>query len=132
MSNVKHLDENSFEAETSKGVALIDFWAEWCGPCRMLGPIIDELADEVAGKAVVAKIDVDKSQSIAAKFSVRSIPAIFVLKDSAVVRQFVGVQDKKTLLDAINSALSKDEKIIPDSSDAFFEFRKGSQRSFYN
>ncbi len=104
MSKVKHLDENNFESETSNGVALVDFWAPWCGPCRMLGPVLDQIADEIGDKATIAKVDVDSAQSLAIKFSVRSIPAIFVLKDGKVVQQFIGVQDKKTLVAAIEAA----------------------------
>ncbi len=104
MSNVKHLNESNFEAETANGVVLVDFWAQWCGPCKMLTPVLDQLAAEIGDKAVIAKVDVDEGQKIAAKFGVRSIPAIFIFKDGKVARQFVGLQDKKTLLDAINSA----------------------------
>ena len=105
MGDVKHLDDSNFEAATAKGVALIDFWAEWCGPCRMLGPVVEEIAKEIGDKAVIAKVDVDKAQKLAQKFSVRSIPSIFILKDGQVAQHFIGVKDKKTLLDAITAAL---------------------------
>jgi len=105
MAEVKHLDGTNFDEATASGVALVDFWAEWCGPCKMLGPIIDEVAKEVGDKALVAKVDVDKAQQLAVKFGVRSIPAIFILKDGTVVDQFVGPRDKTTLVNAINAAL---------------------------
>jgi thioredoxin 1 len=105
MGDVRHLDDSNFDSATAKGVALIDFWAEWCGPCRMLGPVVEEIAKEIGNKAVIAKVDVDKAQGLAQKFSVRSIPSIFILKDGQVVQHFIGVKDKKTLLDAITSAL---------------------------
>lgn len=105
MSKVKHLTQANFATETAQGVALIDFWAEWCGPCRMLGPVLDQVAEAVEGKAMVGKINVDEAQELAVKFSVRSIPALFVLKDGQVAQQFIGVQDKSTLLKAITEAL---------------------------
>ena len=104
MGEVKHLTEENFESEIGSGVALVDFWATWCGPCRMLGPIIDEVAKEIGDDAVVAKVNVDEAQQLAAKYNVRSIPAIFVLKGGEVVTQFVGVQDKQTLVNALKSA----------------------------
>jgi thioredoxin 1 len=105
MSEVLHLDESNFESAIEGKVALVDFWAEWCGPCRMLGPILEEVAKEVGDKAVVAKVDVDKANNLAQKFLVRSIPAIFIIKDGNIVEQFVGVQDKNVLVNAINNAL---------------------------
>lgn len=105
MADVKHLDASNFESETTGKVALVDFWAEWCGPCRMLGPVLDEVAEEIGDDALVAKVDVDKAQELAAKFAVRSIPALFVLKDGEVAQQFVGVQDKQTLVNAVKAAL---------------------------
>jgi thioredoxin 1 len=104
MSEVKHWTEANFESETSKGVALVDFWAEWCGPCRMLGPVLDQVASEIGADAAVGKVNVDEAQALAAKFNVRSIPALFVLKDGQIVKQFVGVQDKQTLVGALRSA----------------------------
>jgi len=105
MAEVKHLDGTNFEEATSSGVALVDFWAEWCGPCKMLGPIVEEVAKEIGDDAVIAKVDVDQAQQLAVKFGVRSIPAIFILKDGQVVDQFVGLQDKTTLLNAVKAAL---------------------------
>ncbi len=105
MSDVKQLDASNFDETTTSGVTLVDFWAEWCGPCKMLGPILEEVAKEIGDDAVIAKVDVDKAQELATRYSVRSIPAIFILKDGEVNQQFVGLQDKQTLVDAVKSAL---------------------------
>jgi len=103
MSEVKHLTSANFEESTSKGLVLIDFWAPWCGPCRMLGPVLDQVADEMGDEAVVGKINIDEEQDLAVKFGVRSIPAIFILKDGEVVESFVGVKDKSTLVNSLKS-----------------------------
>ena len=84
---------------------LVDFWAAWCGPCRMVGPIIDELSKEFEGKAVVGKIDVDANQEFAAKYGVRNIPTALLFKDGELISRQVGVAPKKTYEDAINAAL---------------------------
>jgi len=84
---------------------LVDFWAAWCGPCRMVGPIIDELSKEFEGKAVVGKIDVDANQEFAAKYGVRNIPTVLLFKDGELISRQVGVAPKKTYEDAINAAL---------------------------
>lgn len=105
MSSVKHLNNDNFDSETSKGVVLIDFWAEWCGPCKMLGPVLEEVVKEVGNDAVIAKINVDEAQELAMKFAVRSIPAIFILKDGKTIQQFVGVQSKQALVNAVREAL---------------------------
>ncbi|HBU78548.1 MAG TPA: thioredoxin [Muricauda sp.] len=84
---------------------LVDFWAAWCGPCRMVGPIIEEVGQEYDGKAVVGKVDVDANQQFAAKYGVRNIPTVLVFKDGEVVNRQVGVSPKKTYTDAIDAAL---------------------------
>ena len=99
--------DDNFEslALQSDKVVLVDFWAEWCGPCRMVGPIIDELSKDFEGKAVVGKIDVDSNQEFAAKYGVRNIPTVLLFKDGELVSRQVGVAPKKTYEDAINAAL---------------------------
>ena len=84
---------------------LVDFWATWCGPCRMLGPVIEELATEYEGRVVVGKVDVDNNQEFAAKYGVRNIPTVLVFKDGEVVGRQVGVALKKTYTDALDSLL---------------------------
>ena len=105
MSSVKHLNSENFDSETSKGVTLIDFWAEWCGPCKMLGPVLEEVAKEIGNDAVIAKVNVDEAQELAMKFAVRSIPAIFILKEGKTIQQLIGVQSKQVLVNAIRDAL---------------------------
>ena len=84
---------------------LVDFWAAWCGPCRMVGPIIDELSNEYDGKAVVGKVDVDKNQEFAAKYGVRNIPTVLLFKNGELVDRKVGVSPKQVYAEAIDSAL---------------------------
>ena len=84
---------------------LVDFWATWCGPCRMLGPVIEELATEYEGRVVVGKVDVDNNQEFAAKYGVRNIHTVLVFKDGEVVGRQVGVAPKKIYTDALDSLL---------------------------
>ncbi len=84
---------------------LVDFWAAWCGPCRMVGPIIDELSSEYDGKAVVGKIDVDSNQEFAAKYGVRNIPTVLLFKNGELVDRKVGVSPKQVYADAIEGVL---------------------------
>ncbi len=84
---------------------VVDFWAAWCGPCRMVGPIIDEVSQEYEGKAVVGKVDVDANQEFAAKYGVRNIPTVLVFKDGEIVNRQVGVSPKKVYTDAIDAVL---------------------------
>ncbi|AFU67691.1 thioredoxin [Psychroflexus torquis ATCC 700755] len=84
---------------------LVDFWAAWCGPCRMVGPIIDELNTEYEGKAVIAKMDVDQNQEFAAKYGVRNIPTVLFFKNGEMVNRQVGVAQKETYKEAIDNLL---------------------------
>ena len=104
---MKNVTDESFEKDVLSAdlPVLVDFWAEWCGPCRMVGPIIDELSKDFEGKAVVGKIDVDANQEFAAKYGVRNIPTVLLFKDGELVSRQVGVAPKKTYEDAINAAL---------------------------
>jgi thioredoxin 1 len=84
---------------------LVDFWAAWCGPCRMVGPIIDEISTEYEGKAVVGKVDVDANQEFAAKYGVRNIPTVLVFQNGEVVGRQVGVAPKNNYTEALDSLL---------------------------
>jgi thioredoxin 1 len=84
---------------------LVDFWAEWCGPCRMLGPIIEELSSDYDGKAVIGKVDVDSNQQFAAQFGVRNIPTVLIFKNGELVNRQVGVSQKSVYSDYIDALL---------------------------
>ncbi len=100
-------DANFQEAALdNEGVSVVDFWAEWCGPCRMITPIIEELAKEYDGKATIGKVNVDHHPNVSMKYGVRSIPTILILKNGEVVDKHVGVTTKKVLADKIDSFLS--------------------------
>ena len=102
-AGIIELNDSNFDAETQTGVILIDFWAPWCGPCRMQGPILEQIVGKVEG-AKIAKLNVDDAPAVAAKFGIMSIPTLIVLKDGQPVKQFVGVQQADTLLAALNAA----------------------------
>ncbi len=102
---ITKLNNDNFDESTKQGVVLIDFWAEWCAPCRALNPIMEELDSQMGNTVTFAKVNVDEASELAGKFSVMSIPAIFILKDGETVNQFVGIQSKQVLADALNSAI---------------------------
>ncbi len=105
MAEVKSLTEADFDANTSNGVVLVDFWADWCGPCRMLAPVLEQVANELDGKATVVKVNVEQAVELAKKFAVRNLPALYILKNGEIVKQFNSVQDKNKLVKEIESVL---------------------------
>lgn len=105
MDKYIELDAGTFEATLSEGVSLVDFWAPWCGPCRMIAPIIEELAEDFDGKAKICKVNTDEQQEIAVKFGIRSIPTILFFKDGEKVDEVVGAQSKQAFADKINALL---------------------------
>ena len=104
--SVKHFSNDTFQSEVLQGSGpiLVDFWAPWCGPCKMLGPVIDGLADELSGKAVVGKVNIDDEPDLAAKYGVVTIPTIILFKDGQEVNRLVGVQSKLTLTPMVEQA----------------------------
>lgn len=106
MSNVPEFTSSTFDDQVKDGVTLIDFWAEWCGPCKMIAPLIDELAGEYDGKAKVGKVNIDDEGDLAARFAVQSIPTLLILKDGQEAQRIVGVARKADLAAALDSALS--------------------------
>jgi thioredoxin len=101
----KILGKDNFNDTIANGVTLVDFWAEWCGPCRMQLPILEEVSEEIGEKATVGKINVDHELELAQRFGVQSIPTLILFKDGEIVDTMVGVQAKETLVDKINNAL---------------------------
>ncbi len=103
--NVLVLTDDSFaqEIEQGEGLAVVDFWAEWCGPCRAVGPVIEAIADDYVGKVKVGKLDVDSNRQTTERFNVRSIPSILYFKDGELVETVVGVRSKTQLEELIQA-----------------------------
>ena len=102
---VQTFTDANFDEETKNGVVLVDFWAEWCGPCRRLAPTVDALADDFDGKVVVGKLNVDDNPAVAGRFQVRGIPTLLILKDGVVADTVVGLAAKEDLASRLNSQL---------------------------
>jgi len=104
MADLQAVTDDSFETDVLKSdkPVLVDFWAEWCGPCRMVGPVVDEISEDYAGRIKVAKLDVDAEPGLAGRFGVLSIPTIVLFKDGEVVEQSVGAKPKDRLVRELN------------------------------
>lgn len=108
-ANVQTFTDGNFDTEVvqSSVPVLVDFWAEWCMPCRMLSPTIDAIADQFAGKIKVGKVDTDSNRSVAVKYGITAIPTVFLFKNGQIAKKFVGMTKKDDLANAINEAVSK-------------------------
>lgn len=102
---IAHVTDQNFSTETGSGVVLADFWAPWCGPCKMIAPVLEELDSEIGEKVKIVKLDVDDNQETAAKYGVMSIPTLIVFKDGEVVDKVVGFQPKEALANVLNKHL---------------------------
>lgn len=97
--------DQTFKQETGKGVVLVDFWAPWCGPCKMIAPVLEDLDNDLAGKAKIVKVNVDENQQTASEFGVMSIPTLILFKNGEKVDQVIGFQPKEALKQLIEKHL---------------------------
>ena len=100
-SKIKKLSDQNFEHQIKSGIVLVDFWASWCMPCKMMAPVLNNLSEELTGNASVGKLDVDQNRSASAKYGVRSIPTLVLFKNGSEINRFVGVKSKEFLLKEI-------------------------------
>ena len=108
MSNLHELNDATFAAGVAEGYTLVDFWAPWCAPCRIIGPVVEELAQEYQGRISVAKLNVDESTSTAMRYRAMSLPTLILFKDGEPVSTTVGAQPKRNLTAMLEAELSKD------------------------
>ncbi len=106
-ANVLQLNDSNFDTEINKGATpvLVDFWAPWCGPCRMIAPVLDKIADSLAGQALVAKVNVDEAPGVASRFRVSSIPTLLFFKNGDVHGQVVGLQSEAELTSRLKALM---------------------------
>lgn len=102
---IQHFNDNEFQNQIKSGVVLVDFHANWCGPCRTLAPVLDQVAQEMQGKAVIGKIDIDSEQKTAAQFQITSVPTMVLFKDGKEVGRLVGLRTADAVKEFINSAM---------------------------
>jgi thioredoxin 1 len=100
--NILTLTDKNFQHQTKNKLILVDFWASWCAPCRMMAPVLNEVADELTGNSFVGKVNIEEYQSLAQKFQVRNIPTLVLIKNGVEVNRFVGIKNKEFLLQQIN------------------------------
>jgi thioredoxin 1 len=105
MAKYVELTNSNFDSTVAEGVTMVDFWAPWCGPCRMIAPVVEELAEDFEGKATIAKVNTDEEQDVAVKYGIRSIPTILFFKNGEVVDQMVGAAGKGVFADKLNALL---------------------------
>ncbi|MBP6661557.1 MAG: thioredoxin [Paludibacter sp.] len=101
--NILTLTDKNFQQQTKNKVVLVDFWAEWCAPCKMMAPVLNDVANELTENAYVGKLNIEQYQSMAQQFNVRSIPTLIIFKNGKEVKRFVGIKQKDFLLKEINS-----------------------------
>ncbi|GGA86180.1 thioredoxin [Ornithinibacillus halotolerans] len=99
---IKNVTDQNFAEETASGLVLVDFWAPWCGPCKMIAPVLEEVDGEMSDKVQIVKLDVDENQETASKYGVMSIPTLLLFKDGNVVDQVIGFQPKEALVELVN------------------------------
>lgn len=107
MSNhdLVYLTDHDFDSKIASGVVLVDFYADWCGPCRMISPIIEDLARDFKGRAIIAKVDVDQAQNVASKYNVTSIPTVILFVNGQEHKRVVGVRDRKAFESLLEASL---------------------------
>lgn len=107
MSNVKAITSSNFETEVLKSdiPVLVDFWAAWCGPCRMLAPVIDQLAEQYAGKVKVVKLNVDENPEISGRYQILSIPTVYIFKNGSKAGELIGVRPKQSFEEVLNKLI---------------------------
>ena len=119
-ANIVTLSTTNFDAEVLKSAVpvLVDFWAEWCGPCKMIGPVLDELAGEYAGKIKIGKVNIDEQNALAVQFRIQSIPTLLVFKGGQVIEQMVGAKSKPALRASLDKAAAAAPAAAPGTKPA--------------